>query len=52
MRAAEEKAILDAIENDISDSTTYTAVDTESTGVDVVNTGFFLKSQEWALIPQ
>ena len=39
MGAAEEKSILDAIENYIVASTTDTSVDTESTVVDVGNTG-------------
>ena len=39
MEAAEETVILDAIENYIAASTTYTTVDMEITGVDVDNTG-------------
>ena len=39
MGAAEETANLDAIENDIEASTTYTTVGTESTGVEAGNIG-------------
>ena len=39
MGAAEEREILDTIENYISASTKDTTLDTESTGADVNNTG-------------